>query len=114
MRLFKRVNGNQGVAVKQAPAGLDIAASRTGNRVFLHVANLEYSRAIEADLAVEGMAVLAARVREIAPDSLRACASEDKPEVLTPREYVVRAGPAIRWRFPAASVSALELECETA
>ena len=56
-RLFKRYNGTHGVAVKSAPSGLDIAASRAGNKVFLHVANLEYRKTIEASFAVEGLAV---------------------------------------------------------
>ena len=43
MRLFRRHNGKQGVAVRSAPANLDIAASRSGNKLFLHVVNTDYS-----------------------------------------------------------------------
>jgi hypothetical protein len=48
MRLFRRHNGGQRIAVQSCPAGLDIAPSRPADHVFLHVANLEYSRAVEA------------------------------------------------------------------
>src|SRR3954468_9048860 len=41
-RLFKKHNGTQGVGVRTTPSGLDIAGSRTGNKIWLHVANLEY------------------------------------------------------------------------
>ena len=41
MRLFGRHKGREAVAVRAAPADLDIAASRTGERIFLHVANLQ-------------------------------------------------------------------------
>ena len=54
MRLFKRHNGKQGVAVQSAPPDLDIAASRSGNRVFLHVLNKSFGRAVEAGFAVAG------------------------------------------------------------
>jgi hypothetical protein len=70
-RLFRRHNGTQHVAVKSAPAGLDIAASRGDGRIFLHVANLEYRKAVEATFAVGGRAVRSGRVFEIAPEDLR-------------------------------------------
>ena len=41
MRLFGRHRGQEGVSVQSAPSDLDIAASRTANRLFLHVANLQ-------------------------------------------------------------------------
>ena len=47
-RLFRRHNGTHGVAVRSAPALLDIAASRAGDRLFPHVANMLYDRAVEA------------------------------------------------------------------
>ena len=68
-RLFKRHNGTQGVDVKSAPVNLDIAASRTNEKLYLHVANLEYKRAVEATFAVPGMSIAGGRVHEIAPDS---------------------------------------------
>ncbi len=110
-RLFKRNNGKQGVAVKSAPAGLDIAASRTGNRVWLHVANLDYARAVEASFAVEGATVRGGRVSAIAPEDPRAYVSADQRETFRPVETALAATPGVTWRFPARSVSAVELEC---
>lgn len=108
-RLFKRHNGKQGVAVTSAPADLDIAASRTGSTVFLHVANLSYSKAVTATFAVDGWHVLRGRVLAIAPDNPREYVNQDQPAVFKPHEYALDA--PFRWSFPARSVSAVELEC---
>jgi alpha-L-arabinofuranosidase len=106
-RLFKRYNGTHGVAVRQAPPGLDIAASRTGSRLYLHVANLEYARAVEATFP----GAKGGRVVEIAPEDLRSAVDQDQPDVFRPRETVLET---MAWRFPAGSVSAVELEMEEA
>jgi hypothetical protein len=95
------------VTVKSAPADLDIAASRTGSRVFLHVLNKNYSRSAEAEFNVEGMRVLGGRVFEIAPDDPRTAVGLDQPKVFAPVEKPLAGS---RWRFPPASVSAVDLE----
>src|SRR5207253_11374590 len=64
-RLFKRHNGKQGIAVKSSPTDLDVCASRTGDKIFLHVANMNYSSSVEASFAVNGMTVTGGRVLEI-------------------------------------------------
>jgi hypothetical protein len=109
-RLFRRQNGEQGVAVKSAPSDLDIAASRTADKLFLHVANLSYRRPVEAAFVVQGMTVAGGRVFEIAPEDPRTYVSQEQPAVFTPKEKPLGAGPVFKWRFPATSVSAVELE----
>jgi alpha-L-arabinofuranosidase len=106
MRLYKRHNGAQGVAVKAAPQGLDVAASRTGNRVFLHVANLQYRGPVEASFSVEGRTIASGRVFEIAPEDPRLAVGPEQPDVFAPKEKPLVPGS---WRFPARSVSAVEL-----
>lgn len=110
MRLFARHNGKQGVAVRAAPAGLDIAASRTENRVYLHVANVEYSKSVEAAFSVSGMKVAGGRVFEIAPDDPRAYVNQDQRDTFAPKEKPLPPGASARWRFPARSVSVVELD----
>jgi alpha-L-arabinofuranosidase len=105
-RLFKRHNGTHGVAVKSAPPGLDIAASRAGNKLFLHIANLEYRKTVEASFSVEGLAVQTGRVFQIAPANLREAVSQDQPNVFAPKESPLTQ----TWRFPAGAVAAVELE----
>ena len=107
-RLFKRHNGKHGVDVRSAPSGLDIAASRSEGKICLHVANTEYRRAVETSFAVEGMRVTGGRVFEIAPDDLRTYVNQDQREVFKARE----AACSTSWRFPAGSVSTVELDVE--
>jgi alpha-L-arabinofuranosidase len=113
-RLFKKHGGRQGVAVKSAPSGLDIAASRTGDKVYLHVASLEYRKAVEASFTVDGMAIAGGRVFEIAPEDLRQYVNVEQPDVFRPREAALPPGPVPRWRFPAGSVTAVELDVRQA
>jgi hypothetical protein len=111
MRLFKRHNGKQAVAVKSAPSGLDLTASRAGDKVFLHVANTDYARPVETTFAVKGSAVTGAKVFEISPEDPRQAASVLEPEALQPREHTLERAEVFKWRFPARSVSAVELTC---
>ncbi len=113
-RLFKKYNGKQGVDVKTAPASLDVAASRTADKVYLHVANLEFKQSVEASFAVAGMNIAGGRVYEIAPDDPRQYVSQEQPNIFKPRETALPAGPAPKWRFPARSVSAVELDVRPA
>jgi len=114
MRLFKRHRGKQGVAVRSAPANLDVAASRSAGKFFLHVVNLDYAGSTEVRFAVDGMAIAGGRVLEIAPESPRAYVDEDRPDAFRPREHRLPVAPAPRWRFAARSVTAVELDCEGA
>jgi alpha-L-arabinofuranosidase len=107
MRLFRQHNGQEAVAVRTAPPDLDIAASRTGGRIYLHVANLSHARSVPARLVVGGQAIAGGRVLEIAPDDLRRSVSEDEPDVFAPVE---KALVGHEWRFPKGSVSVVELE----
>jgi len=110
-RLFKRQNGTHGVTVKSAPAELDICASRKGDSFFLHVANKNYSGPIEATLAVDGFTIVSGRIFEIAPENPRQEISPLNPGVFEPTEHALTQTEIPRWRFPARSVSTVELNC---
>jgi hypothetical protein len=113
-RLFKRYNGKQGVGMKSAPAGLDIAASRTGSRVYLHVVNLNYSRSVPAAFAVDGMTIRDGMVHWIAPADLRQYVNQDQPNVFRPVETPLTPAAGFQWSFPPGCVAAVELECAPA
>jgi alpha-L-arabinofuranosidase len=114
MRLFKVYNGTHGVAVKSCPANLDVAASRRGDKIFLHVANRNYSGAIETTYAAAGRKIESGRVFEIAPENPRQEISPLNPDVFGPREHALPVGETIKWRFPARSVSVVELNTSPA
>ena len=111
MSLFRHHTGEQAVEVTHTPTELDVTASRTGGRVFLHVVNTERTRSVDADLRVQGAKIAAGRVFTMAGDPEFEII-RDGPGVPEPVEAAL---PAIgRWTFPAASVSAVELDIEEA
>lgn len=110
MRLFRRHQGQHAVAVSGVPSSLDVAASRTGEKLFLHVANLRFQDAVSVTFAVEGRRIAAGRVLEIAPENPRQAASQDQPDVFAPKDNPIVPGSAASWRFPAASVSVVEFD----
>lgn len=107
MSLYRRHVGAQAVRVAHCPEGLDVTASRSGDRFFLHVINTKRERPVEVQIRVEGMAAQGGKVFEIAADpafEIRACA----PDPLVPRERSLPAGR--RWQVAPASVSAVEFQ----
>ena len=110
-RLFKKYNGKQAVAVQSPSSSLDIAASRTGGKFYLHIANLEYRKSVSSGFAVAGMKITGARAYMIAPDDLRTYVDQDQPDVFKPRETELSVNPLVlQWRFPAGSVCSIELD----
>lgn len=110
MSLFKRHCGEQGVKVLTSPSDLDLAASLTGNKLYLHAASRRYSGAVEAAFTVRGKSIAGGRVFEISPPDLSSYVNQDQPDVFTPREKTLGNGAVFKWKFPAASVSVVELE----
>jgi alpha-N-arabinofuranosidase len=107
MALYRRHTGESAAAVVSAPDDLDVAASRTGDRVFLHVANVSRTRPVAARFEVSGRAIAAGRVFQIAlGPEYEIFRSE--PELTRPGESDLP--PSGEWTFPAASLSAVELE----
>ena len=110
MSLYRRHVGTQAVRVAKCPDGLDITASRNGDRFFLHVINTNRDRAVDVDLRVDGMAARGGKVFEIAADptfEIREC----PPDPFVPVEK--NLPPNRHWQVPPASVSAVELEIAT-
>lgn len=107
MSLFRHHQGRQGAAVVSCPDGLDVAASVTGDRVFLHVVNTERARGLDAVLRVDGRSVAGGKVFTLAADPQYEVLA-DEEGVLQPVESALPAGG--RWTFPAASVAAVEIE----
>jgi alpha-L-arabinofuranosidase len=109
MGLFKKHNGAQGIAVNSAPGDLDVAASRTGNRIYLHVLNRNFRTAVATGFSVKGHRIVAGRVYAIAPSDPRTAVNGEDRDVFSPRESAL-PGDTLRWQFPPTSVSAVELD----
>lgn len=111
MSLYRRHAGEKAVRVMQTPGGLDVTASRTGDKVVLHVVNTNRTRSARARFAVENMQIASGRVFWFAIDPAFEI-FEQRPEHTVPRE--TNLPPDQAWTFPAASVSAVELTVSSA
>ena len=106
MALYRKYQGKRALAVTGAPAELDITASRTGSRIFLHVVNTSLTQTVQAKLEISGLKITSGKVHEIAPEPFSEI-DETRSELFSPVERTLPAGG--KWSFPPASVSAVEL-----
>ena len=111
MGLYRHHSGEQAVGVSHVPDGLDVTASRTGDRVYLHVVNTSRDRSAAARLAVEGMTITSGRVFEMAGDPEYEVIQTRPNEIVAVQK---KLSADARWTFPPASVSAVELDVEEA
>jgi alpha-L-arabinofuranosidase len=108
MQLYRHHTGSHAIGVGRQPDGLDVVASRRGDTVCLHVANTRRTRAVNATIQIAGHAIRSGRVFEITADPAMEVSYLNAGDVMRPREKPFAPGGA--WEFPAASVSALELQ----
>jgi hypothetical protein len=108
MQLYRHHIGSHAIKVGGIPEGLDVVASRRGNTVFLHVANIQRTRSVRAAIQIDGQTVRSGRVFEIASDPAVELSYLNSVDAMKTVEKPFTAGGA--WDFPAASVSAMELE----
>jgi hypothetical protein len=101
--------GRESVEVTTAPDGLDVTASRTADRVLLHVVNTSRTASVKSAFQIQGMRLAWGRVYwfDLDPEFE---VFEYHPEHTFPKEG--RLDPNTTWTFPAASVSAVELTIE--
>ena len=112
MRLYSRHSGEQALALEGGGTDLDLVASRTGDRLYLHVVNGDLAHSQEVTFSVPGERVARARAFTIAPESVSRYVSQADPDAFAPKEDILAGGEHLRVIFPAASVTALELELE--
>jgi hypothetical protein len=108
MRLYRHHMGTHAVSVAHTPDGLDVVASRRGDRLFLHVANTERTRSIRTRLLVADATIRGGRVYQIADDPMVELSELNSQRVMQVVEKPLAADGT--WDFPAASVSAVELD----
>ena len=107
MQLYRHHLGSHATEVKNAPDGLDVAASRRGGTLYLHVVNTNRTHAVKTNLHIAGARVRSGRVFEIADDPMVEVTLLNSDEVMRVAEKAMT--DAMVWEFPAASVSAVEL-----
>jgi hypothetical protein len=110
MSLYRKHSGKQGVSVTASPDGLDVAAGRTDDRLFLHVVNTHRTRSVKSAFQVDGRRIAGGRVYWFALDP-EFEVFEYRPECTFPQEGGLDS--ELAWTFPAASVTAVELALES-
>jgi hypothetical protein len=111
MSLYRHHQGEHAVDVTNTPDGLDVTASITGDRVYLHVVNTQRTESVAATLAVQGKTIKGGRAFTLAGDP-EFEVFEHRPDILHPVEKALPASG--QWTFPPASVSAVELDVHDA
>ncbi len=111
MSLFRRHVGVRSLTVETTPEGLDVTASVTGSRAYLHVVNTQRTRDVMATIRIAGKTIKAARAFTLsAPPEFEIIEHQDG--VLDPVESPLPTDG--RWTAPAASVSAIEVDLDAA
>jgi alpha-L-arabinofuranosidase len=107
MALYRKHSGKHFLSVPDAPADLDVTASRTGDKLFLHVINTNRTASRSAAIAVAGRSLRSAATYTIAADPEFEIMSAER-DPMRVREGKAAVDAPIS--FPAASVTALEID----
>jgi alpha-N-arabinofuranosidase len=110
MQLYRHHIGSHAARMGGIPDGLDVVASRRGNTVFLHVANVQRAMPVTATLQIAGHTIQSGRVFEICAEPTVELSYLNSADVMKTVERPMTANGV--WEFPAASVSAVELEID--
>ncbi len=111
MSLYRHHTGDQAVEVTRTPNGLDITASRRGDRLYLHVVNTNRQRSVSTQIAIDGMRIASGKVFELAGDPEHEIIKAQPNGVALSEKTLPQDG---HWSFAAASVSAVELDVQMA
>lgn len=110
MKWFNREKGSHGIAIQDAPAELDMAGSRAGKTIYLHVLNKRFNEAVQAEINIQDAQIISGTVYEMAPENPAIHIDQTRPQLFQPEEIAFTPGE--KWTFPAASVSILKLKIE--
>jgi alpha-L-arabinofuranosidase len=108
MKLYRHHIGRHALEVKTSPADLDVVASRSGDKVFLHVVNASRTKRVSTTPGLGGAAIERATAFEIAEDPMTEVSNLNSSKVMLETKKPLDPGGA--WAFPAASVTAVEVE----
>lgn len=106
MALFRKYIGKKEIEVMTTPQDLDVTASCRDDHIYLHVVNTDRIHSISAQLQVKGMEILSGAVHEITAEP-EFEVDQHCADALSPVTHTFSADG--NWKFPAASVSAIEL-----
>jgi hypothetical protein len=109
MSLYRRHSGKNFLEVTGVPGGLDITASQTGKTIYLHVVNTSRIKQNGTLLKVNNLTIKSAKAFELSGDpEFEILSAANDP--LVPKERIIPVNEPVI--FPAASVTAVELNIE--
>jgi hypothetical protein len=106
MQLYRQHTGKHFVKIKATPPQLDVTASRTAGKIFLHVVNTSRTTAVSCNFSIGDLKVSAGKAFEIAADPSYEIISATG-DLLKPKERTITINEP--FRFAPASVTAVEL-----
>lgn len=107
MSLYRKHVGKNALKVASFPPDLDVTASITGKRIYLHVVNTNRTQPVSTHLKIDGKKISKGRSYCIALEPNYEV-FEYKPEITSPKESALPQDG--NWTFPKASVSAVEID----
>jgi alpha-L-arabinofuranosidase len=111
VRLYKAFGGGSTVDVTVSGTALDVAGSRKGNTLYLHVVNADLEHATKAEISVTGASPSSAFAHEIAPTDLNTAIDTTSLDVFDVAQHTISVDRGtIVWSFPKASVTSLEIQ----
>jgi hypothetical protein len=108
MKLYRHHIGSHAVEVTACPDGLDAVASRTDAKLFLHVVNTDRTRSAAAELRLTDGAIKTATGYQIVDEPMIEVSELNSSQVMQTKQVALPADG--KWSFPAASVTAVEIE----
>lgn len=111
MKLYKKHSGNKGVLVTESPEGLDIAATRKDDKLFLHILNTRYSDSIPVKVEIDGYTATSGTLYEIAPSDKLAYVDDARQDTFSP--IVRQIDETLNVIIQPASVNVIELQLKS-
>lgn len=106
MALYRKYSGKEYLNITGIPSELDVTASRSGNKIFLHVVNTNRVGQVITSLRVDGHDITSIKAFEISADpEFEILGASNDPMI--PKERVLPLNEPVS--FPGASVTAIEL-----
>ncbi len=106
MKWFNKEKGSKGIKIDKFPQDLDIAATREGDEIYLHILNTSYTNAVQSKISIPGFQIISGKVFEMAPEDRMLHIDQTNPNALEPEEKNWKEN----WTFPKASVSIIKLK----
>ena len=106
MALRRKHIRKKSIGITACPKDLDVTASRTGDRIYLHVVNTNRLHSVPVQLRIEGRRIVSGVVCQIVADPELEI-DEHSADIISPSTHILPEDR--KWEFPAASVSAVEL-----